>query len=408
MFKEPILKNSTKKYSDLILLIFVTLIFIMMCAEADMYVPAFPQMIDFFGIAENKIQLVLSLNFMGLCFAGLIAGPLSDAYGRRITLLGGLLVFVISSIGCVYTDNFSFMLFCRLIQGIATSIPMVIGAALFFDKYSTEKASKIIGVLNSFISASMAGAPIVGAWISEIYNWRANFIIILALGIISFLIMLFFIEETLPISKRREFKVKEILKNYIRVLGSFKFLMYSTMAIFTFAMIVVYIGNLSVIFINHIGMTLQIFAYYQATTMGTFIVFSLLSVKLISKYGVDNTKNWGTILTIIGVVGLLWTSLIDDKAVNMICFSMGFVAAGSAMMGGTFGAKAMEIFPDINGTALAVMTALRQFLAFGAIILSEIFFDGTIIPIAILIFACTAIIMLGYLILCFRNNQIKV
>jgi len=161
MLKGPLFSNVAKKYSDIAILIFVTLLYIMICAESDMYVPAFPQMIDYFGISENKIQLVLSINFAGLCIAGLIAGPITDSYGRRATLIIGLLIFIIGSIGCVYTDNFAMLLFWRLLQGIATSVPMVIGAAMFFDKYTAEKAGKTIGVLNSFISAST-------------YNWRMD------------------------------------------------------------------------------------------------------------------------------------------------------------------------------------------------------------------------------------------
>jgi DHA1 family bicyclomycin/chloramphenicol resistance-like MFS transporter len=264
MFRDPLFNNIAKKYSDTTILIFVTLLYVMICAESDMYVPAFPQMIDYFGISENKIQLVLSVNFAGLCIAGLIAGPISDAYGRRTTLIAGLLLFVIGSIGCVYTDNFIMMLFWRLIQGIATSVPMVIGAAMFFDKYNAEKAGKILGVLNSFISASMAAAPIIGAWISEAFDWRANFVAILILGIISFAAILLIIEETLQEDKRKKFNIKEILKNYVRVLKSFPFIMYSIMAIFSFTTTIVYIANLSVIFINHIGMTLEVFSYHQA------------------------------------------------------------------------------------------------------------------------------------------------
>lgn len=403
MFNEPILFNLIKKYCDIALIIFVTLIYITMCAEADMYVPAFPQMIEYFGVAENQIQLILSVNFIGSCFAGLIAGPLSDAYGRRTTLLIGLFLFVVSSAGCVFTDNFKMMLFYRLLQGVAASVPMVVAGALFFDKYSSEKAGRIIGFANSFISASMAGAPIIGAWISEVYNWRANFIFILALALISFLAMLLFIEETLPQKKRNIFKISVIIKNYLRLVGSFNFLTYCVMASFSFTAIVLYISNLSVILINHIGLSLEVFGYYQATTMGTFIIFSLMSSRLIIKLGLDYTKNLGTILCLIGASILLLVGLLDVENVNAICLAMAILAAGSAMMTGTFGSKAMAIFPDINGTALAMMAAIRQLLAFGLIILSEIFFTGTILPVAVLIFSTTLLAVIAYLVACFKQ-----
>jgi len=56
------------------------------------------------------------------------------------------------------------------------SVPMVVGTATIVDKYSEEKAGQIVGLINSVIAASMAGAPIVGAWITQVFNWRTNFL----------------------------------------------------------------------------------------------------------------------------------------------------------------------------------------------------------------------------------------
>ncbi len=80
-------KSLSAKAAELWLLALVALMFIAMCAEADMYVPAFPEMVQYFSTTEDKIQLILSLNFVGLCIASLICGPLSDAFGRRRILL---------------------------------------------------------------------------------------------------------------------------------------------------------------------------------------------------------------------------------------------------------------------------------------------------------------------------------
>ncbi|MEI8295027.1 MAG: MFS transporter [Alphaproteobacteria bacterium] len=299
MFNNPFFSKLSAKTYDVTLVGLVIIMYIALCAEADMYVPAFPQMIEHFGVAENKIQLILSINFGGLCLAGLVAGPLSDSYGRRKVLLGGLLLFVISSAGCCLANSFNIMLLWRLLQGVAASVPMVIGAATVFDKYSAEKAGQITGMANSVISASMAGAPVVGAWITQIFNWRVNFVIILALAIISFIGTWLFIEETLPSDKRKPFHWTTIRKDYLRLSRSFAFIVYSLIANFSFVVIVVYIANLSVVFVNHMGMGLEKFSYYQATTMGTFIIFSLLSVKLIAKKGLDYTKNLGGVLAIV-------------------------------------------------------------------------------------------------------------
>jgi DHA1 family bicyclomycin/chloramphenicol resistance-like MFS transporter len=275
---------------------------------------------------------------------------------------------------------------------------MVIGAATFIDKYSAEKAGQLIGVMNSVISASMAGAPIAGAWISQAFNWRANFVVILALALISFIGTWMFIEETLPQSKRKPFHPKAVSKDYLKLVKSFDYLCYTLIVNFPFTAVVVYIANLSIIFVNHVGMSIEKFSYYQATTMGTFIIFSLLSIKLIGKKGIDFTKNIGGLFALFGSIGLFITSQIDVLDVNMICVFMAFIAAGGAMMAGTFGMKALSIFPEINGTAMAMMTAIRQLLAAGLVILSEVLFDGTIAPIATIIMSYAAIATAFYLI----------
>ncbi len=75
---------------------------------------------------------------------------------------------------------------------------------------------------------------------------------------------------------------------------------------------------------------------------------------------------------------------------------MAFIAAGGAMLPGTFGMKALSIFPEMNGTSMAMMTAIRQLLAAGLVLISEILFDGTIVPVAALIFIYAVIALTFY------------
>ncbi len=270
---------------------------------------------------------------------------------------------------------------------------MVVAGAAFFDKYPPEKAGQLIGVLNGLISATMAGAPIVGAWICELFDWRANFTVIFGLATISFLGSLLFLEETLPQNKRRVFNISSIGKDYFKLSKSIKFLTYSLISCAPLSIIMVYIANLSVILVNHLGMDLVTCSYYQAATMTVFIVFSFISAKLIGSHGANYTKNLGGIFTIIGTIILFAISQLDPTNVNIIAFSMTLIAAGGALMISTFGLKALSIFPDMTGTAMAMNTALRQLSAMGLVMISEIMFDGTIVPVAMII--CGFVVFCG-------------
>lgn len=406
MIKEPIFKNFSPLIYQYILSVMVILMYICVCAEADIYVPAFPQMIKYFGVEEYQIQLILGVNFLSLCIAGLVVGPLSDAYGRRIVILYGLAFFMLTSVILAAIDDFNILLFLRFLQGIAAAVPMVCAGAMLIDTYSGEKVSKLIGMINAVITAAMAAAPVVGAYLSEEYGWRANFIAVMIISIIAFLFFLLFIEESLLISARRRFDLVRILKDYTIILKSLPFLCYCLLACYPFIVIVVYIANLSIIFVNHLGIALEDYSYYQATTMGVFVIFSYLSVWFIGKKGLDFTKNIGGIISIIGTISLLIVSVFYHTNAVAICFSMGIIAAGGSLMSGTFGMKTLSIFPEMNGTALAACTAIRIFLVAIFVFISEIYFDGTILPVALIImsYAMVTIILYVYLI---KSGKVK-
>ena len=228
--------------------------------------------------------------------------------------------------------------------------------------------------------------------------------VILGLAIISFLGTLLLLEETLPQNKRRSFHLPAISKDYLKLSKSIKFLSYTTIATFPLVSIVIYVANLSIILVNHLGMDLVTCSYYQASTMGTFIIFSLLSAKLIDTKGADYTKNLGGILSIIGTIMLFAVSWLDKTNANMIALSMAFIAAGGATMLGTFGLKALSVFPDMNGTAMAMMTAIRQSLAAGLTILSEVMFDGTIVPVAMIICGYAVVCVMCNVMVCYNEK----
>lgn len=399
-------KSLSARRLELTILSVVVLMYIALCAEADMYVPAFPQMVDFFATTEDKIQLILSINFIGLCLASLICGPLSDTFGRRKVLLGGLLMFFVSSLGCVFSQNFITMLIWRFIQGMSASVPMVIGCTLFLDKYPLEKASQLVGICNSVISAAMAGAPILGTWISHVFHWRGNFILISVLVGLCLMGSFLFIDESLPVQNRKKFETVSIAKDYLTLICSFKFVGYNVIALLPLVLIVVYISNLSLIFVNHLGVSLADFGYYQASTMGTFVFFSYLSSKLIAKKGLDYTKNLGGIITTIGGTGIFLTALFNPHSIPLICISMAFLAAGGSLMVGIFGMKALSLFPDMKGTSSAMSTAIRQLLASGLVLVSEFAFDGTIVPVALIIFSYVCISLIWYAVIQ-RNDTLN-
>lgn len=108
-------KNKTQEVSFIGIIL---LTFIAFYIETDIYTPSFPQMMSHFGTNEDTIQMLLSMNFLGLCLSCLFLGPASDAYGRKPILCSGLSIFMLGSIGCAVTDSLNWMIAFRFLQGV--------------------------------------------------------------------------------------------------------------------------------------------------------------------------------------------------------------------------------------------------------------------------------------------------
>lgn len=140
--------------------------FIAFYIETDIYTPSFPQMMSYFSANEESIQMLLSMNFLGLCLSCLFFGPASDAYGRKPILCYGLFVFMLASIGCAFTDSLNWMVLFRFLQGIGCGAIVGAGLTLFFDVYPADKSSKLVAICNGTVGGMMALAPMIGNWIS--------------------------------------------------------------------------------------------------------------------------------------------------------------------------------------------------------------------------------------------------
>src|SRR5262245_15211490 len=116
-------------------LILIIAIFISACIETDIYLPAFTDMMRYFAISEEQIQGILTWNFVAVCLAGPIYGPLSDAIGRKKPLLFALGIFFLGSLLTIFSHDFSTMLFGRILQGIGSGGCFVLGTAIIFDTF---------------------------------------------------------------------------------------------------------------------------------------------------------------------------------------------------------------------------------------------------------------------------------
>ena len=150
-------------------------IFLAAAMETDIYLPTFPNILEDFHTNEAMVQRILSYNFIGICIGSLLYGPLSDHFGRRPILMFGFGIFIVSSVGCIFSVNIEQLITFRLMQGFGSSACVIVGTAMIFDLFEEDSAAKLIADLNTITVSLMAFAPLIGGWISLNLGYRANF-----------------------------------------------------------------------------------------------------------------------------------------------------------------------------------------------------------------------------------------
>lgn len=127
-------------------------------------------------------QLTLTACLVGLAAGQLIAGPISDARGRRGPLLVGLALFTLASVACALAPSIEALVICRLVQGAAGAAGIVIARAIVRDLHSGVEAARFFAALILVTGLAPILAPIVGGQLLHVTDWRGVFVFLAVIG----------------------------------------------------------------------------------------------------------------------------------------------------------------------------------------------------------------------------------
>jgi DHA1 family bicyclomycin/chloramphenicol resistance-like MFS transporter len=149
----------------------------------DMYLPGLPAMSADLGAPDWSAQATISVCMVGLAAGQLIAGPISDARGRRGPLLVGIAAYTLSSIGCALAPGIVVLLILRLVQGLAGAVGIAIARAIVRDRNDdATDAARAFTLLSMITSVAPVLAPTLGGAVLHVSDWRGVFVVLAAIG----------------------------------------------------------------------------------------------------------------------------------------------------------------------------------------------------------------------------------
>jgi DHA1 family bicyclomycin/chloramphenicol resistance-like MFS transporter len=368
----------------------------------DIYVPSLPFLTEYFSTTPETIAATLGWNLWGLGIASAFYGPLSDAYGRKITLITGLSIFTVASFACGLVPSVEWLLFVRVLQGVGAGVSIVVGSAVIKDLFDGSHCARIMSTMGIAIAISPAIAPVIGGYVAEHYSWHWVFFIVGAVCAMVLLLILMTMPETLKKQGRHPFSFSGSISNYFKLFSSLRFICYSMISALTFAALWAYISSTPFYFISVLGYSKIEYGYFQAVLVLTYILGSMYNRRLLYKFDLDTMLEWGLWLLVSSAVGLVAASYLFPNSASALCLVMSVNCFAMGIVFPNAVTRALEIFSELNGISSALITVLEMSAAGTMIWITGLIYHSAMLPVAILI--CITAILGGF---CFRVSRYR-
>jgi len=352
----------------------------------DMYLPALPALSAYFGTTAAYVQLSLTFFLLGLALGQLVAGPLSDVYGRRRPLLIGMMIYAVSSLLCAFVPSIGLLIALRLVQGLAGSVGVVISRAAVRDMYTGSELTKFFSLLMIVNGLGPILAPVLGGQLLRVTTWQGVFVVLSAAGLLFFITILLRLPETLPKERRSRSGLVGTLRIFRSLLGNRRFMGYALSQGFVTAAMFAYISGSSFVLQNIFGVSPQMYSLIFAVNGLGIIISGQVAGRLSGRVSERRLLLSGLMLCTSGGVLLLITVLAGGGlAPTLICLfavvsSVGMVAAASFSL-------AMQDQGESAGSASALLGLLPLLLGGGVAPLVGLGGGETAIPMAVVIAA---------------------
>lgn len=269
----------------------------------DMYLASLPEISTVFAVPVSISQLTLTLFLLVLGVGQLIAGPVSDAVGRRKPMLIGFAAFVVGSVLAALAPTMTVLLVARLLQGAGGAITVVVANSSVRDHASGAAATKLYAVLMSVVAIAPVLAPTIGGFIDSAFGWRAIFWTLAVLGSVLFLGSALRLRESLPARRRSSLALRSTFHGYAELVRNPAFVLPSAALVAMFGVLFSYIGGASYVYQNAYGLDASTFGLVFGASGLAMMLSTLLVNRLTARFSPMSLARAGTVGAVVGALG---------------------------------------------------------------------------------------------------------
>jgi DHA1 family bicyclomycin/chloramphenicol resistance-like MFS transporter len=363
----------------------------------SIYLPSLPAIAADLGASVSQTQFTLTVFLLGYAIAHLVYGPLSDRYGRRPVLLGGLALFAAASIACGLAPDVELLIAARLAQAIGACAGPVIARAVVRDLFERERMARVMAWIGTALALAPAAAPVIGGNVEVWLGWRANFAVVTLFGAVVLWLCWRHLGETNTRPRDRGGLFAVTLSDYRALARSREFLAYSAIVGFGFAALFGYFAGAPIVLIELLGVTPDVYGYLSLIGVGGYACGSYLTGRLAHRASLDRLVLAGVVVAFGGGASMAALALAGTFSIVAILGPMFVYSVGMGFFLPHAITGAIGPYPEMAGAASALMGFVQNALgALGSLAVAA-FATDTQVPMTCVVAAMTGASLLAYL-----------
>jgi DHA1 family bicyclomycin/chloramphenicol resistance-like MFS transporter len=362
----------------------IAMLFATIAFSIDSMLPALPTIAaELTPDNPNNAQLILTSFVLGMGLGTLVAGPLSDSFGRRRIIVIGSVIYCLAAAAAYFAPTLETMLLSRVIQGLGVAAPRVVSLALVRDLYKGRDMARVVSFAMMIFTLVPAIAPLAASGIIAVFGWRAIYITFILFSGLSLIWMMARQPETLTPESRRPFRAAPMIAALREVLSHRTIvttIMVQTLVLgalfgmLSSAQPVIDVqfgrGDSFAIWFAVVALCAGLASPTNAALVGRLGMRYLITATLISQIIVSTTM---LVVTVTGVLPEAW-------AFAAFIFWMITVFAMAGLTMGNLNALALEPVGHIAGMAASVAGSISTVLAVLIAAPLGLAFNGSYVP----------------------------
>ena len=351
----------------------------------DVYLPAFNAIGAEFKSSERLVQLSLTTYFIGITFGQIIYGPIVDRFGKKPPLFFGLVLFILSSIGCYYCKNIEQLIVLRFFQAFGACACTVVPRAIVRDLFTPQESGRVFSHLILVMGAATILAPLVGNILLEQFGWRSIFAFLSLFSVFCLLLAYRAIPETRGADENE--KISKALRKYLGILRDRNFVRSSLTGGLMMAGLFAFVTGSPAIYLDFFNLSSRQFGLIFSLNSIGFVCASQINAYLLRRFSLESLfKKIIFLPLLVGILLLISAASNHDFLVITLLFFVFLFSCGMIFPNAT--ALALANQAAHSGSASALLGTIQFALAACASFLIGKIHDGSVVAVVLIVGSC--------------------